>query len=60
MIDVLRCYVKARKFRLQDFVIMPDHVHLFRVSGEEKGRRGLKRVPQEGQITSGGRTHSNS
>ena len=28
MIDVLRCYVKARKFRLQDFVIMPDHVHL--------------------------------
>jgi putative transposase len=28
MIDVLRSYVGAGKFRLHDFVIMPDHVHL--------------------------------
>ena len=28
MIDVLRSYVAARKFRLHDFVIMPDHLHL--------------------------------
>ncbi len=27
-IDVLRSYVVARKFQLQDFVVMPDHVHL--------------------------------
>ena len=27
-IDVLRSYVAARKFRLHDFVVMPDHVHL--------------------------------
>jgi putative transposase len=28
LIDVLRSYVAAGKFRLQDFVVMPDHVHL--------------------------------
>ena len=28
LIDVLRSYVAARRFRLHDFVIMPDHVHL--------------------------------
>ena len=28
MIDVLRSYVAAGKFRLHDFVIMPNHVHL--------------------------------
>jgi putative transposase len=28
LIDVLRSYVAARKFRLHDFVVMPDHVHL--------------------------------
>ena len=27
-IDVLRSYVRAGKFRLRDFVVMPDHVHL--------------------------------
>src|ERR1035438_6090308 len=27
MIDVLRSYVAARKFRLHDFVVMPDHLH---------------------------------
>jgi putative transposase len=28
LIDVLRSLVSERKFRLHDFVIMPDHVHL--------------------------------
>jgi len=27
-IDVLRSYVKARKFEVHDFVVMPDHAHL--------------------------------
>ena len=27
-IDVLRSYVKAQKFQVHDFVVMPDHVHL--------------------------------
>jgi putative transposase len=27
MIDVLRSYVAAGKFRLHDFVVMPDHMH---------------------------------
>ena len=34
MIDVLRSYVKAGKFRLHDFVIMPDHLHLLLTVGE--------------------------
>ncbi len=28
LIDVLRSYMAAGKFRVRDFVIMPDHVHL--------------------------------
>ena len=28
LVDVLRCYAAAGKFHLDDFVIMPDHVHL--------------------------------
>jgi len=28
LIDVLRSYVVAQKFKLHDFVIMPDHIHL--------------------------------
>jgi putative transposase len=27
-IDVLRSYVAVRKFQINDFVVMPDHVHL--------------------------------
>ena len=27
-IEVLRSYVAAKKFRVHDFVVMPDHVHL--------------------------------
>jgi putative transposase len=33
MIDVLRSYVTAGKFRLHDFVIMPDHIHLLLTVG---------------------------
>ncbi len=28
LVDVLRSYVAARKFKVHDFVVMPDHVHL--------------------------------
>ena len=34
MIVVLRSYVSAGKFRLHDFVIMPDHLHLLLTVGE--------------------------
>ena len=34
MIDVLRSYVKTGKFRLHDFVIMPNHLHLLLTVGE--------------------------
>jgi putative transposase len=27
-IDVLRSYVRAKKFKIHDFVVMPDHAHL--------------------------------
>lgn len=33
MIDVLRSYVQAGEFRLHDFVVMPDHVHLLMTVG---------------------------
>src|ERR1035438_9036342 len=33
MIDVLRSYVAAGKFRLHDFVVMPDHLHLLLTVG---------------------------
>jgi putative transposase len=34
-IDVLRSYAAARKFRIHDFVVMPDHVHvLLTVDGD--------------------------
>ena len=28
LIDVLRSYVKAKKFMVHDFVVMPDHMHV--------------------------------
>jgi putative transposase len=34
-IDVLRSYVSARKFRVHDFVVMPNHVHLLITVDEE-------------------------
>jgi putative transposase len=35
LIDVLRSYVAARKFKVHDFVVMPDHVHvLLTVNGD--------------------------
>ena len=33
MIDVLRSYARAGKFRLYYFVVMPDHVHLLMTVG---------------------------
>lgn len=33
-IEVLRSYVAAGKFRLHDFVIMPNHVHLLLTVGD--------------------------
>jgi putative transposase len=42
LIDVLRCYAAAGKFRLHDFVIMPDHVHLLiTVSGDSTMERAM-------------------
>ena len=35
IIDVLRSYVAAGKFRLHDFVIMPDHLHLLITVGAD-------------------------
>jgi len=35
MIDVLRSYVAAGKFRLDDFVVMPDHLHLLMTVGAD-------------------------
>lgn len=36
LIDVLRSYVAAKKFRLHDFVVMPNHLHLLlTVAGAE-------------------------
>src|SRR5215469_11511313 len=35
LIDVLRTNVKAKKFKVHDFVVMPDHFHaLITVSGD--------------------------
>ena len=34
-IDVLRSYVAAGKFEVQDFVVMPDHVHLLVTVGND-------------------------
>jgi putative transposase len=46
MIDVLRSYVTSGKFRVHDFVIMPDHVHvLITVAGDmtiEKAMQFIK------------------
>ncbi len=35
MVDVLRSYAAARKFRLHDFVIMPDHLHVLLTVGAD-------------------------
>jgi REP-associated tyrosine transposase len=35
MVEVLRCYVAARKFQLHDFVIMPDHLHVLLTVGPD-------------------------
>ena len=35
LIDVLRSHVAAGRFRVHDFVVMPDHVHLLITVGED-------------------------
>src|ERR1039458_10421901 len=62
MIDVLRSYVAARKFRLHDFVVMPDHLHLLVTVGDgmtvEKGHavsQGRILIPLEEGMRSLGR-----
>jgi putative transposase len=35
MVDVLRAYVAAGKFRLHDFVVMPNHLHLLLTVGPD-------------------------
>jgi len=46
LIDVLRSNVKAGKFRIDDFVIMPDHVHLLITVGPdmtiERAKEGFR------------------
>ncbi len=42
-VDVLRSYVAAGKFRLHDFVVMPDHVHLLLTVGSNMA---IERVMQ--------------
>jgi putative transposase len=34
-IDVLRGYVRVGKFKVHDFVVMPDHVHLLITVGSD-------------------------
>ena len=49
LIDTLRSYVVAGKFRLHDFVVMPDHVHLLLTVGAgmtiEKAMQFIKVSP---------------
>ncbi len=35
LIDALRSYVKARKFKVHDFVVMPDHIHVLITVGAD-------------------------
>jgi putative transposase len=45
LIDVLRSYVADRKFRLHDFVVMPDHVHLLMtVDGETTIEKAMQLI----------------
>ena len=44
-IDVLRSHVAAGKFRLHDFVVMPDHVHLLiTVTGDSTIERAMQLI----------------
>jgi putative transposase len=45
LIDVLRSNVKARKFEVHDFVIMPDHLHaLITVTGDMTIERAMQLI----------------
>jgi putative transposase len=44
-IDVLRSYVAAKKFKVHDFVVMPDHVHLLMtVSGDTSIEKAVQLI----------------
>ena len=34
-IEVIRCYMRAGKFRVHEFVVMPNHVHLLMTVGAD-------------------------
>ena len=45
LIEVMRSYVAAREFRLHDFVVMPDHVHLLiTVHGDTTVERAMQLI----------------
>jgi putative transposase len=45
LIDVLRSYTLAEKFKVHDFVVMRDHLHLlFTVQGQMTGERAMQLV----------------
>jgi len=45
LIDVLRTNVKARKFKVHDFVVMPDHFHaLITVGGDLTVERAMQLI----------------
>jgi putative transposase len=48
MVDVLRSYVRAGKFVLHDFVVMPDHIHLLLTLDQ------LMSVEKAAQLVKGG------
>jgi putative transposase len=35
LIDVLRCYVAAKKFEVHEFVVMPNHLHVLLTVGKD-------------------------
>ena len=47
-VDVLRSYMKARKFKVHDFVVMPNHVHLLITIG------GTMTIEKAMQLIKGG------
>jgi putative transposase len=45
LIDVLRSYVRAGKFEIHDFVVMPNHLHiLLTIPGTESLEKGMQLI----------------
>jgi putative transposase len=50
-IEVLRSYVAAKKFKVHDFVVMPDHVHLLlTVGGEMSIEKAVQFIKEASRI----------